>query len=147
MILPDINVLLHAAIEDDPLHGRAIDWLQSVHESPESLAIADVVYTGVVRIGSLVDLYGRRVEPIELIGFLDSLIDQTRASFVSAGRHHRRLLGQAISETNARGNLISDAHLVAIAAEYGCRIATRDSDFKQFQLVDSFDPFASDPHA
>ena len=47
---------------------------------------------------------------------------------------------EAIFESRAIADLVSDAHLAALAVEHGCRIATRDRDFARFPAVEWFDP-------
>ena len=46
-------------------------------------------------------------------------------------------------EADARGNLVPDAHLVALMVENGVRtIWTHDRDFRRFPDIDARDPFA-----
>ncbi len=46
-------------------------------------------------------------------------------------------------EADARGNLVGDAHLVALMAENGVRtIVSHDRDFRRFPSIEVRDPFA-----
>lgn len=47
------------------------------------------------------------------------------------------------SDAGARGNLVPDAHLVALMHQYGVRtIISHDRDFKKFDGIRVEDPFA-----
>jgi toxin-antitoxin system PIN domain toxin len=51
---------------------------------------------------------------------------------------YRRLAGEA----DARGNLVPDAHLVALMVENGVRtIWTHDRDYRRFREIKTLDPF------
>jgi predicted nucleic acid-binding protein len=49
---------------------------------------------------------------------------------------------QLAAEADARGNLIHDAHLVALMVENGVRtIWTHDGDYRRFSSIEARDPF------
>lgn len=49
-----------------------------------------------------------------------------------------------LAEGGARGNLVTDAHLVTLMRRYGVRtILTRDRDFRRFDGIRALDPFAA----
>ena len=50
MILPDVNLLLHAYNQDSPYHGRARAWWEEVLSGTELVALAWVTILGFVRI-------------------------------------------------------------------------------------------------
>lgn len=45
---------------------------------------------------------------------------------------HREILGALLADTSARGNLVPDAHLAALAIEHGLTLASTDGDFARF---------------
>ena len=45
----------------------------------------------------------------------------------------RQGVRQLIDETGARGNLVADAHLAALAIEHGATLCTDDVDFRRFK--------------
>jgi toxin-antitoxin system PIN domain toxin len=45
---------------------------------------------------------------------------------------HRETLGGLLLRASARGNLIPDAHLAALAIEHGLILASTDGDFARF---------------
>lgn len=47
-----------------------------------------------------------------------------------------------VSEVSPRGNLVADAHIVALMRQYGVRdIVTHDRDFRKFDGIRVRDPF------
>lgn len=52
-------------------------------------------------------------------------------------------LYRATAGDHTRGNLVPDAHLVALMRQHGVRtIYTRDRDFRRFDEISAVDPFA-----
>jgi toxin-antitoxin system PIN domain toxin len=45
---------------------------------------------------------------------------------------HYQLLAQLLSSTGVAGNLVSDAHLAALAVEHGAELYSYDRDFGRF---------------
>jgi hypothetical protein len=54
--------------------------------------------------------------------------------------HHAEVLGSLVVDNDLRGNLVSDAHLAALAFEHGLRIYSADSDFARFSKVTWINP-------
>jgi uncharacterized protein len=63
---------------------------------------------------------------------------------ITAGPRHWEILRRVLREGDARGNLVPDAHLAAIAIEHGATVATRDRGFARFQGLRWVDPIAAE---
>ena len=60
---------------------------------------------------------------------------------LSETESHASVLQQVLRESPVEGNLLHDAHLVALAVEHGVHeIITFDKDFKQFGMIASREP-------
>ena len=46
---------------------------------------------------------------------------------------HAEVLGQLLSQPGAHGDLVSDAHLAALAIEHGLTLCSTDGDFARFR--------------
>jgi toxin-antitoxin system PIN domain toxin len=57
---------------------------------------------------------------------------------------HREVLGRILVSHGARGNLVPDAHLAALAIEHGLMLCSTDADFARFSELRWYDPL-SDP--
>lgn len=67
MVLPDVNVLVHAHREDSSDHDRCRAWLEAVASSDEPFALADVVLSGFLRVVT----HPRVFSPPSTRGWLD----------------------------------------------------------------------------
>jgi toxin-antitoxin system PIN domain toxin len=56
------------------------------------------------------------------------------------GGRHRDILGRLLIDGDLHGNLVTDAHLAALAIEYGTGICSFDSDFARFDGLDWIHP-------
>ena len=58
-------------------------------------------------------------------------------------KNHWPILRNLLRTTGTAGNLVSDAHLAAIAIEQGATVYSTDYDFKRFPGIDHVDPLSS----
>lgn len=71
--------------------------------------------------------------PIErALAFVEGLRKQNTAVNVSPGRRHWEIFARLCREADARGNLVPDAYLAALAIESGSELVTTDRDFSRF---------------
>jgi len=56
------------------------------------------------------------------------------------GSGHWEILRTLLVRSQARGPLVSDAHLAALALEHGAVLATTDRDFTRFEGLRLLDP-------
>jgi len=63
------------------------------------------------------------------------------AAWVPApGPRHDEILGRLLLDADARGNLVTDAHLAALAVEHGVGLCSFNSDFARFPGARWFQP-------
>lgn len=142
MILPDVNVLVLAHRTDQDGHDATRDWLVEEVNSERPFALADLAVAGFVRVVTNPRIYATPTPLHEAIRFLDGLFEQPTCVAVAAGPRHWEIVRQVIVDADARGNLVPDAHLAAIAIEHGATVATRDRGFARFTRVRWLDPLA-----
>jgi predicted nucleic acid-binding protein len=56
---------------------------------------------------------------------------------------HAQYFTNACQSTNAAGNLVTDAHLAALAMEHDCELASSDTDFAKFPGLRWINPLAA----
>lgn len=137
-----MNVLVLAHRRDQTDHARVKRWLESEVNSDRPFGLADLAVAGFVRIVTSPRIYRQPSRLATAIDFIDGLIAQPTCVPVTAGPRHWRILRQLLTAADARGNLVPDAHLVAIAVENGATVATRDRGFARFPDVRWLDPLA-----
>jgi len=70
------------------------------------------------------------VEVTETIG---CLLESSSIILLNPGIHFWSILNELVRESNARGNLLYDAQIVAVCREYGIRdLLSEDRDFTRF---------------
>ncbi len=132
MILPDVNVLVAAARQDATKHAECNAWLQSAIESEAVLGLSEVVLSGVVRICTHPRIFGTPSTIDEVLGFCNALREQPNVVLVTPGNRHWDIFCTLCAQADARGNLVSDAYLAALAIEQGAEWVTMDRDFARF---------------
>jgi len=68
----------------------------------------------------------------EALAFADAVRSGPKAVPVSPGPRHWELFARMCIAGSARGNLVSDADLAALAIESGCELVMADRDFARF---------------
>jgi hypothetical protein len=58
------------------------------------------------------------------------------------GDGHWPILTSLVAAGKVRGPMMMDAHLAALAVEYGATLATSDRDFARFPRLRTVDPLA-----
>lgn len=132
MLLPDVNVLVYAHREDTADHDRFRGWLEDRVNGPESFGLSDLVLSGFVRVVTHPRVF---VDPTPLpvaLAFAGSLRAAPNCVRVAPGERHWGIFVRLCGEANARGNLVPDAWLAALAIESGCEWITTDRDYARF---------------
>ena len=133
MVLIDVNVLVYAHRRDAAEHSRYWDWLQSVVSSDAAYGVSDLVLSGFVRVVTHPRVF-REPSPIEAaLAFTTELRERPNAVPVVSGERHWDIFTRLCRESGARGNLIADAYLAALAIESGNEWVTTDRDYARFR--------------
>ena len=68
----------------------------------------------------------------EVLRFCEVLLDQPHCVPIQPGEGHWEIFTRLCRDANARGNLVPDAWLAALAIESGCEWVTLDRDYGRF---------------
>ena len=132
MIAPDVNVLLYAFREDSARHKDYRAWLQAALGGAERVALFEPVLGAVVRIATHPSIY-RTPTPRHVVeGFIDACLAAPAGMAMRADAQHWGLFRELCTRADARGNLVQDAYLAALALEHNCTYITTDRDFARF---------------
>jgi toxin-antitoxin system PIN domain toxin len=132
MRLPDVNVLIYAFRDAAPDHDRYRTWVQATVDAEEPFGLADVVLSGFVRVATHPRIWDPPVPVDQALDFARALLEAPNAVRVAPGERHWDLFERMCREGSARGNLVSDAYLAALAIESGSELVTTDRDFARF---------------
>ena len=142
MIVPDTNLFLYAYDANAREHRRARAWLQEAFSGSEIVGIAWQTISGFVRILTHPAVSGDRYSLEEAMAIVDEWLELPNVRILNPGQQHWTLLRKVLLSGNARGNLITDACLAALAMEFGGVLYSNDRDFARFPGLRWVNPLA-----
>lgn len=123
---------MYAFHADAPGHADYRRWLEETVESERGFAISDLVLSGFARVVTNPRAFVAPA-PIEAaLEFADALRDQPNAVPVAPGPRHWDVFTGLCRAVRAKGNLVPDAYLAALAIESGSEWITADRDYSRF---------------
>lgn len=135
MILVDANLLLYAKGQDLPQHAAAAAWLDQELAGPSRVGLPWPSLMGFLRIGTNPRLFNRPLSMDQAWEQVAEWLDLPTVWVPQPTERHAAVVGELLKAANASGNLVSDAHLAAIALEHGLEVCSTDADFARFPGV------------
>jgi hypothetical protein len=132
MILVDVNLLLYAEDEVFAEHALARSWWDEQLSGVAPVCLCWQVLTAFIRISTNRRVFANPISLSKATQRVQSWLDQPCTRIVQPTQGHWEILKQLLVDGQASGNLVSDAHLAALAIEHGCELASTDSDFSRF---------------
>ena len=132
MQLIDVNVLVYAFRRDAPGHPSYHQWLKDCLSSDQAFGMTDLVLSGFLRVVT----HPRIFTPPSPLEAAQRLAEEIRAQpncvAVNPGPRHWEIFTRLCRTAKAKGNLVPDAYLAALAIESGSEWITTDRDFSRF---------------
>jgi len=144
LILVDANLLLYAEDSLSEQHEPARNWWDSQLSSAAPVGLCWPVIVAFIRISTNARLHQRPLTTPEALARVESWLEQPCVKILLPTERHWDFLRQAIRAGNATGNLISDAHLAALALEHNCTLHSTDTDFARFRGLKWRNPIAQE---
>ena len=132
MILPDINVLVHAHNAESAVHERARLWWDACLAGPEGVGLAWATVLGFVRLTTNRRVVARPLPVHEVMVRIASWLDLPHVHLAQPSERHFVHLRTELERLGTAGNLTTDAHLAVLAMERGYVLYTTDADFARF---------------
>lgn len=142
MFLNDVNVLVYAFREEFPGHRPCRDWLFRLLNGEGSFGVSDLVLSSFLRIATHPGILDPPAAFEAALKFAETLRNAPNAVPVVPRGRHFEIFVRLCRETKAKGNLVPDAYLAAMAIESGCVLVTTDRDFERFSGLRHRHPFA-----
>lgn len=132
MLAPDVNVLVYASREELPEHEACRRWLEETVMGDAAFALFDLVLGGFLRVVTHPRVF-KTPTPLDVaLAFVDELRAQPNCVLVQPGPRHWDIFERLCRESGAKGSLVADAYLAALAIESGCEWVTTDRDYSRF---------------
>ncbi len=133
MMLPDVNVLIHAFRQDSARHSEYRTWLQDLVDGPNAYGISRQVLAGVLRICTHPKIFRQPSSSTETLAFCEALLEPAHSTLVQPGERHWSIFTELCRSPKVSGNLVQDAWFAALAIEHGCEWISTDGDYEQFR--------------
>ena len=133
MKLIDLNVLLYAVNEDTIHHASVLAWWQRALSGDEPVGLPWVVLLGFLRIATNPDIFPRPLDPDAAIGKVDAWLSLDSTRLLHEKDEHWEILRSLLAEAGTAANLVTDAHLAALAISHGAVLVSCDNDFARFK--------------
>ena len=142
MILCDANLLLYAYDKASPAHARSRAWLETVLSGDEAVGLAWITLLAFLRISTNPRAVARPYSIAEATAIVSSWLEVPCVSVPEPGPRHWQILEKVLRGAQAKGPLVTDAHLAALAIEHGATLASADGDFARFAGLTFVNPLA-----
>jgi toxin-antitoxin system PIN domain toxin len=130
--LVDVNILVYAFRAASPDHAAYRGWLDRLVRSDEAYGVSDHVLAGFLRIVTHPKIFHPPTPTGPALAFAAAFRERENAIPVAPGARHWGLFTRLCADAEARGNLVPDAWLAALAIESGCEFVTTDRDYARF---------------
>lgn len=132
MLLMDVNVLVYAHRTDAQDHTRYREWLEGVMNGESGYAVAELVLSGFVRVVTHPRVFQQPSPLPAAIAFAEEVRGRPNCVVVGPSERHWDIFTGLCRESSAKGNLVPDAYLAAMAIESGSEWITTDRDYARF---------------
>jgi uncharacterized protein len=139
----DVNVLLFASDSANPLHRRAVEFLQERATGPDVLYLAWSTVMSYLRISTHPAIFANPLQPEEAARNAETLLRLPHVRTLAEEDGFWDLYREVTKEMPTRGNDVPDAHLATLLRQHGvATLYTNDRDFRKFDFLNVRDPFA-----
>jgi len=135
VILVDANVLLYAEDQQSAHHVMAREWWDAQLSGTSPVCLCWTVLGAFIRIGTNPRVFEHPLSLDQALSRVQSWLDQPCTRIIHATDRHWIVFQKMLIEGQAVANLVTDAHLAALASEHGCELISTDTDFSRFPGV------------
>jgi len=140
VLLPDVNIYVYAFRVESTRHRDYRAWLIDRLAGDEPVGVSEAVLGSVVRITTNHRVFAHPSSLSEALSFCTAVLGSPMALPVRAGPRHWELFAGLGVAGGARGNLVPDAQLAALAIEHGATLVTDDRGMHRWPGVDILHP-------
>jgi len=140
VLLVDANLLLYAYDSASPFHPKAQAWLGKAFSGTEPIRFAWVSILAFLRISTAARAFMRPLTPVEAAALVDTWLALPQVGALDPGEHFWSTYQALIGQAQARGPMMTDAFLAALAIEFGAVLCSTDQDFTRFRKLRLLNP-------
>lgn len=133
MILPDVNVLVHAHNSDSAVHEAARSWWDNCLSGSEGVGLAWAALLGFVRLTTNRKIVARPLAVSDVMARIQGWLMLPHVHIAQPSDAHFARLRAVLERLGTAANLTTDAHLAVLAMERGYVLYSTDTDFARFE--------------
>lgn len=142
MILVDINLLIYATSERTKKHRDARSWLEAQLNGSSRVGLPWTCLLGYLRITTNRRAFPDAISMEKAWNQIDEWLGCDQVWIPQPTERHAAVLGSLCAQPGVHGDLVSDAHLAALAIEHGLTLCSTDGDFARFRELKWQNPLA-----
>jgi toxin-antitoxin system PIN domain toxin len=142
MLLVDANLLIYAYDEVAREHKASRRWLSDLLGGHTPVGFPWISLMAFVRVTTNKKLFDKPYTTDEAFDVVGNWLSAPASRIVHPGEDHLRLVKVIAKANKLEGSDLTDAHLAAIAVEYGCPLATTDTNFPTFDGLKLINPLS-----
>lgn len=142
MIVVDVNLLIYAIDESAPKHHQALAWWRSALSGKEVVGLPWSTMLAFVRLTTNPRIFARPLVADEAFALLEGWMSRPHVVPVEPTSRHLAMIRGLLAGLGTAGNLVTDAHLAALALENGATLCSADADFTRFPGLKWLNPLA-----
>ncbi len=143
MILVDVNILLYASNAASGQNAAALQWLDRQLTGSVAVGLPWVTLLGFLRLVTNSRVVARPFTMPVAWQQVSAWLACEPAWIPQPTERHAGVLAELLALPGVQGNLVTDAHLAALAIEHGLTLCSTDGDFARFPGLSWRNPLAS----
>ena len=143
MILPDVNLLLHAYNSESSVHAAARAWWEELLTGTGPVGLSWATILGFIRVTTHRRVFNSPLSVAEACAHVRAWLAQPYVVILDPSSRHAEILFGLLASLGTAGNLTTDAHLAALAIEHQAELHSTDADFARFPGLRWSNPLAS----
>ena len=133
MIVPDVNLLVHAYNSQSRQHEAARAWWEQLMNGTGTVGLSWVVILGFIRIANHPKMLDSPLPVSSACSRVRSWLARPQTMLIHPGDRHANILFNFLENVGSAGNLTTDAHLAALAIEHQAELHSTDADMARFR--------------
>ena len=144
MILIDANLLIYAHYDKAIQHQRSKEWIERTFASGEPVGLSWAAVLAFLRITTNTRTFATPFTLQEAGEIVSGWLSNPDVSLLQPTERHWNILSNLLTDSQAKGPLVMDADLAALAIEHGAVLCSTDRDFTRFKGLRLLNPLEQD---
>jgi toxin-antitoxin system PIN domain toxin len=140
MIVPDVNLLIHAHNSQAPHHEVARAWWSDLLTRGSTVGMPWAVMFGFVRLVTHPRVLQMPLSAAEALDRVDAWLACPGVLILDPGPRHLKICRDLFEALGVAASLTTDVHLAALAIENQAELHSNDGDFRRFPGLRWVDP-------